>query len=88
MLKVLGIAAVLATVLGGWMYSDVLTNDCLARVDRLESAYHRQAGSFGPGEMMSGLKTAETYCKAGEAHMADRALRDLAGRCRDVGGCR
>jgi hypothetical protein len=87
MLKVLGIAAVLATALGGWIYETSLTDGCKARVAKLESAYQHEAGAFGPGEMMSGLKTARDYCEVGEADMAERALHDLAGRCRSVGGC-
>jgi hypothetical protein len=87
MSKLLGIAAVLATALGGWLYEETHPRGCAAGIDQLAQAYRHRAGGFGPGEMMSGLKTVESYCEAGDRGMAERALNDLTSRCRSVGGC-
>jgi hypothetical protein len=87
MSKLLALAAVLATALGGWIYEETRGGDCAAGIDRLETAYSHRAGAFGPGEMMSGLKNIESYCEAGDGDMAKRALSDLTARCRSAGGC-
>jgi hypothetical protein len=89
MFKRLALAtAVTATALGGGaLYAATTGNDCLDRVQRLESSYQRDNGAFGPGEMMSGLRNAEQYCKAGDQRMAEFALEALARNCRSEGGC-
>jgi hypothetical protein len=81
-----GVAAALAaTALGGWTYA--APSPCETHMAELEASYARHSGTFGHGEMMSGLHAAESYCEAGEAKLAATLLNHLAQTCRAEGGC-
>ena len=86
MFKVVGIASLLATALGGWAIAGT-ASPCDARVDELQASYEQKAGEFGYGEMMSGLRNAGSYCDIGDARMANNVLDLLAQSCRNEGGC-
>jgi len=86
MLKVIGIASLLATALGGWAIAET-ASPCDARVSQLQASYEQKTGEFGYGEMMSGLRNAESYCDIGDERMAQNVLDLLARSCRNEGGC-
>jgi hypothetical protein len=86
MFKVVGIASLLATALGGWAIAET-RSPCDARVSQLQASYEQKTGEFGYGEMMSGLRNAESYCDIGDERMAQNVLELLAQSCRNEGGC-
>lgn len=86
MFKVVGIASLVATALGGWAIAGT-ANPCDARVSQLQASYERKTGEFGYGEMMSGLRNAESYCDIGDDRMGENVLDLLAQSCRNEGGC-
>lgn len=89
MTKLARIAAVsvLATGLGGWAYIGIASNPCDAEIDQLKTAYQQKTGEFGHGEMMSGLRNAESYCDIGDEKLAHNMLELLERSCRNEGGC-
>jgi hypothetical protein len=86
MLKVIATASLLATALGGWAIAET-GSQCDARVGQLQASYEQKTGEFGYGEMMSGLRNAESYCDIGDERMAQNVLDLLAQSCRNEGGC-
>lgn len=86
MFKVVGIASLLATALGGWAIAGT-ASPCNARVNELQASFEQKSGEFGYGEMMSGLRNAESYCDIGDDRMAENVLELLAQSCRNEGGC-
>lgn len=86
MFKIVGIASLLATALGGWAIAET-GSPCDARVGQLQASYEQKTGEFGYGEMMSGLRNAESYCDIGDERMAQNVLDLLAQSCRNEGGC-
>jgi hypothetical protein len=86
MLKVVGIASLLATALGGWAFVETVS-PCNARIGELQASFEQKTGEFGYGEMMSGLRNAESYCDLGDERMAENVLDLLAQSCRNQGGC-
>jgi hypothetical protein len=86
MFKVVGIASLLATALGGWAFVET-ESPCNARISQLQASFEQKTGEFGYGEMMSGLRNAESYCDIGDERMAQNVLDLLAQSCRTQGGC-
>jgi len=86
MLKVVGIASLVATALGGWVVVEG-ESPCDARISQLQASFEQKTGEFGYGEMMSGLRNAESYCDLGDDRMAKNVLDLLAQSCRNQGGC-
>jgi hypothetical protein len=86
MFKVAAFASLLATALGGWAWAET-GSPCDARVGALQASFEKNTGEFGYGEMMSGLRNAESYCDIGDERMAQNVLDLLAQSCRNEGGC-